>query len=347
VTQSGLSKEEETRHFEMMKILKARPERYLLRSVFEDLKNWTAGKYYGPRGYLVTTDGRPASYEYLAAQLHMNVEDLKQAIPILTEIGLIERVLLNGSPARSGQGRTHPVASGSKHRPLTNGKAKGNSKTKTKNKGKTFGKSKANEQGASKRQSGVTARAKENGNGARRKANAQERHGERKRQGQSQGAESPPMAAESSHPPTTTPPLPSEPHGADALGGSKVIPFTAIPQGSVKPDSGRQRRATAAGEAKSYNKYDLQFGTKVYIALGYQWDIESQKARREICSFASKWAQCRQRLSDLPPPVLDELGRRAIAEAGKISKRRSNRNKAAVWCTVLDKLTNAKLAEAM
>ena len=119
VTLSGLSKEAEIKHFERIRLLKARPERHLLRSVFEDLKNWTGGKHYGPRGYLVTTDGKPASYEYMAAQLEqMNVDDLKRAIPKLAEIGLIERAPFNGSPDGSGPNRTHPDTSGSKHLPL-------------------------------------------------------------------------------------------------------------------------------------------------------------------------------------------------------------------------------------
>jgi hypothetical protein len=106
----------------------------------------------------------------------------------------------------------------------------------------------------------------------KRKANAQT-----KDESKGQDKDEPPSA------PTSAPP--SEPQGSDALGGSNVIPFTA-PRGSVKPDSGQQPAlATAVG---NYDRYDGQFGTKVYVALGFPWEIGSPEARREICSFASK-----------------------------------------------------------
>jgi len=337
VTLSGLSKGGEIRHFEMMKILKSRSERHLLRSVFEDLKNWTAGKHYGPRGYLVTTEDKPASYEYLAAQLQINTDDLKQSMPILAKIGLIERVSLNVLLDGAGPSRTHPDTPGSKHRPLKNGKAKGNSKTKTKGKGKS--KSKANEQGASKRQSGVTARAKENGNSAKRKAITQEKD-QAAGQGQSkgQGQEEPPTT------PTTTPPF--KPLESDDLGGSHVIPFTA-PQTSLKPASGRQHPAVAA-VAGGYDRNDEVFGARVYVALGLRWDTGSPEGRREICCFASKWAQARVSLARLPPEVVDGLGVRLIKEAGIIARRgKRNKRPGAVWCTVVDKLVRARLRETM
>jgi hypothetical protein len=118
VTVSGLSKETEVKHFERMRDLKSRPNRHLLRSVFEDLKNWTGGKHYGQRGYLITTDCKPASYIYLAAQLAVDSKDLQKAMLELEQIGLLERVNLNGQFKDSGLVRTEPDIAGRKRMPL-------------------------------------------------------------------------------------------------------------------------------------------------------------------------------------------------------------------------------------
>lgn len=195
VTTHFLSKEQEHRFFERMRMLKSHPQRYLLRSVFEDLKNWTAAKHCATRGHLVTAEGKPASYAYLAAQLQMPVGDLKKAVPILEQIGLIEWGALNAPPDGTGPSRTQPAPSGTKRKPLNNGKRKSNTNSKTKNKRKTT--------------NGLTApgcKNKGNGNGKKDVGTA----------------DATPTT------PTTTPPMPTEPTGSDA-GGHKVIPFTGGP----------------------------------------------------------------------------------------------------------------------
>lgn len=137
VTISGLSTAAEVRHYEMMKQLKARPERHLLRSVLEDLTNWTGAKHYGPRGYLVTTENKPPSLDYIAAQLDkLEAKDLEIAMPILEDIGLIEKVIMNGSLEPSGPKRTGPDSSGRKRTPLKKDKDKDKDKNKKKKKGK-------------------------------------------------------------------------------------------------------------------------------------------------------------------------------------------------------------------
>ena len=96
VTLSPFCPDAESAYFERMRRLKARPERHLLRSIFEDLKNWTGSKPYGLRGFLVTAEGKAASCEYLAEQLTLSVEDIKQSLPILEQLGFLERTLMNG-----------------------------------------------------------------------------------------------------------------------------------------------------------------------------------------------------------------------------------------------------------
>lgn len=135
VTTHFLSKEAEIRYFERIKIIKAHTERHLLRSTFEDLKNWTAGKYLGSRGFLVNADYKPASFAYLANQLdHVPIEDLKKALPILEKFGLLERIVFNGFPDVNGQSRTQPDSSGRGRKALNKdkGKTKKNGEGKSK-----------------------------------------------------------------------------------------------------------------------------------------------------------------------------------------------------------------------
>ena len=133
VTTHFLSKDAEIRYFERMKVLKAHDQRHLLRSVYEDVKNWVAGKYLGPRGFLVDADYKPASYTYLANQLdHVPIEDLKIALPILVKIGLFEKVCFDGFPDAAGRGRTRPDGSGRRRKPLNKGKSKDKGKSKNK-----------------------------------------------------------------------------------------------------------------------------------------------------------------------------------------------------------------------
>ena len=347
VSLSGNSKPCETHHYERLKDLKARPERHLLRSVFEDLKNWAAHKPQHHQGYLVTHAGKPADYNYISAQLdHIDKSDLKKAMKILAQIGLSERGELNGQlqpkqqPKESEDNKDEnpesevekadcPEDSGNQRNDSGNDaqsfKEVKDNPTGCKNQGKDQGKT-------SNGHAAVEGEGKKNGNGAKHKANAQDKDkAAGQRQSKGQGAESPP--------------LPSEPRPSD-LGGSKVIPFTG-PLGSAKPDSSRQRPALDAG-AVDYNRSDELFGGRVYAALGLRWAAYSPEGRREICSFASKWSKARASLSGLPPEVVDELGVRLIGEARKIGRRgKRNKRPGAVWCTVVDKLVTARLREAM
>jgi hypothetical protein len=102
-----------------------------------------------------------------------------------------------------------------------------------------------------------------------------------------------------------------------------VIPFAGSPPGSV------------------ISRHGLTYGRRVYLALGYQHDIDSPEATREINSFGSKHDQI-FRLSGLLPPVVDEILNRGLHEASKIAKIKTNRNKGAVWNDLINKLAAAK-----
>jgi len=84
----------ESRHYERMRALKATPERHLLHSVLVDIVAWTAAKPYRMRGFLVTANGKRASIPYLAAQLSLSTENLEQSLPILEQLGFLERAPL-------------------------------------------------------------------------------------------------------------------------------------------------------------------------------------------------------------------------------------------------------------
>ncbi len=62
--------------------------------------------------------------------------------------------------------------------------------------------------------------------------------------------------------------------------------------------------------SQGQSSHGLSYGRRVYLGLGYNHDLDGNEARR-------------------------------LAEATKIAKRRSNRNRAAVWHTMMDKLAGA------
>ena len=82
-----------------------------------------------------------------------------------------------------------------------------------------------------------------------------------------------------------------------------------------------------------YNPHAKRFALETYQALKLPWDPASEEGKRELGCFASMWHKI-----DLPEPVFEELRARAIAEAKKISKRRQNKKKGAVWCVVFKNL---------
>ncbi len=367
VTLTGFSKGHEIAHFERMEELKSRAERHLLRSVFEDLKNWSGKKTIEHRGYLLTTAGQPATYDYLSAQLKVSVEELKQAMQILAEIGLIDRMPIgellrgempvkyetrrrrskitrNGAKPRSkrksgtkttrtlaasGSVRTNPDGVGKKRTAFKNGKGKSNEKANGNGKG-------VNE---NKNGNGNTERAKINGKGeCKGDSNVPEGNGEQ----QSEPAAT--KCRQTGLAPATAPPF--VPQVSDAR-GSRVIPFAQAPSGSVHYDrAGPQHIGTILdGMSHRYDQDAQQFAYEIYRALTLPWAVDSPQAAREIGCFAKQWQEAVK--AGLSPPDLSDLRVRALAEASKIAKRRQNRNKAAVWVDLFKRLAGSRIPKAM
>ena len=310
VSLSGSSKPYETRHYERLKYLKAIKDRHLLRSVFEDLKSWSAEKMQDYQGYLVDHAGRPADYEYIAAQLdHIEKNDLKKAMRILAQIGLIEKISQNGQfkheneDAPDGSGN-ETVNSGNGADSLQEGKA-----------ANAEGDPVDHEEKASNGLSAVEGQDKVIGS-AETKANAQ-------RAGQPQVKE----------------PIADKPTESDAGGGDRAKADTRPPPRPVNQPTGQQR-AGPLHHAGDYENSDVRYGERIWLALGYNGDIKSEKAVREITSFASKFHECRCRLWGLSPPQIDELGIRGLKQARKIARQKGNR--AAKWNDFMTKISKAK-----
>jgi len=364
---SPFAPDAEARYFERMRLLKARPERHLLRSTFEDLKNWTSAKQFGPRGFLVTSESKPATIDYLAAQLNLDIEDVKQALPLLEQLGFLERISMNGQtesdkpkrkPARKsrknsvakktkkspkktkrknkrkaqnaakdtvgGHEKRPPDSNGLKRfnparagNPSRNGKAK----SKDKNKGKVNHK-------ATGDKTTVAGRKKNNGN-SKLNANAQSK---------SNTQVNPKQQAEQQQP------EPIEPNESNALRGVPPNGGCKSSQASLRTNNGPSCNIwPTSGE---YDAGDLVYGRRVYLALGFNGDIDAIEARREITSFASVWHKCRQQLSGLSPPDMDRLGMRGLNEAKRIARycQRNKRraNPGAVWNDLMGKLAAAQ-----
>jgi len=321
VSLTGKSEAPEVKHCERLNDLKSRPERHLLRSVFEDLKNFSGKKELAHRGYLVTTAEQPAGYEYLASQLKIDISELKKAVPILGQIGLLERISMDGfadearpkktkSKARkkdkseqSGTVRNSPDASGKRRKTLK--KRKGNQSNYKTNSNENNGNDKGNTKGELKRQD------KDNSN----------------------AIEAPP--------PTTQPIKPQ----VSAKRGV-LIQFT--PPSELK-NTGRLGDI-AEKILHRYNPAAKQFAFEVYEALKLPWDPTSEQGKRELGCFASIWEKAvGWQNAGIAMTMIDELRERAIAEARKIANRRQNRKKGAVFCVVFKRLLSArcKVVEAV
>lgn len=253
VTLTAGSKVHDIKLWERLQQLKSRPERHLLRSVFEDLKCWAGLKTIKDRGYLITTEGQPASYEYIAGQLKMDIEEVKKALPILEEIGLIEKVPKK-TPDKSGRGRTKPDKSGHGRKKTDKAKRKrtkpdstGTKRKPLKNKNKT------------------------NGNGKDKSKDNKKRLSKDKPQ-------------QKAPPAKTTQPL--EPQIPQK--GGTLIQFT--PPSELKLQNIKLMDDIAAKNmVHRYNPFAKQFAFEIYKALELPWDPTSEMGRRELGCFASMW----------------------------------------------------------
>ncbi len=279
VSLSGTSKPCEVHHYERLKDLKSRPERHLLRSVFEDLKSWSAHKPQRFQGYLVTHSGRPAGPDYIASQIdYIDKNELKKAMMILHQIGLIERLVKNGQfyaknkDCPDGSGNT-PDGSGDDAQSLKEGEGKDQAAP--------------DKQKATNGLSASGCKGKDNGKGKSRKD------------------------------PSRPEPSAEEPRESD-LGGEASPERSGSPSGAVKPSEGRQRAAPVHQEG-DYEKCDIFPARRIFEILWPRRDAQNEFGRREIGSFASKIHECRCRLWAIPPPEIDRFMVRGINEASKIA----------------------------
>jgi hypothetical protein len=357
VTLSPFSPGAESRHFERMHALQSRAERHLLRSVLEDLKAWVAAKPFGLRGYLVTVEGKPASCEYLAEQLTLDIEDLKQALPILEQIGFLERVPMNGqleqkparAQAKTGAARTpkntpkkstqrNTRKSKTAKKPTVEGRIEGLperaglsrnepesscppsrvGKSKSKSKSKSKAKEKSNRPSASK------VKDKDN---PRPSASAEEQAQVQTASGakQSQTTEETPTA------PAAAPPMTPTPSENGRASGS--VP--ARPDSVHHADDPGHLSHALNSVRRRCNATAIQAGRDIYRALGSPWPDDSPESAREVGAFAS----CFERAmgSGIGPTVLVQLWEELTKEAARLRKvyaKNGNgyRSAARVWC---------------
>lgn len=314
--------------------------------VYRMLVNMAAEHTRAKRGYLLDASDQPLTATQIGRLLHIKTPKMRQILRKFASVSLLEQVHLpefdlsiNDGPKEkedSGGSKEAPPRDQKRGKdrdarntsdnfekegaPSRTGKA-GKGKIKEPN----GSKEKVNAQRGTNGETGNTTSAITTGNNS----NAQE--------GQDQEAESPPDAGKASIPPTTTPPSKTDPTDPDALGQGKTV--TAVqpaPGSDNQPTTHRRRRR--ASFAPEYDRHDVQLARRVYHALKLPWDTDGPEGASEVGSFASVWHKVMQQLSRAPPEVCDQLGLRAVREAGKIAKRKASQNKSAVWINTIRKI---------
>lgn len=360
VTLSPFCADAESRHFERMRRLKARPERHLLRSIFEDLKNWTAMKPFELRGYLVTSEGKKATNEYLAEQLSISVEDLKQALPILEDLGLLELITMDARPrpkkTKPKPRRTRSKAASAKKTKNTPKKSTKKSKRKVQNAAKrtvkypteglpdSAGLSRNETESPCRPSRKVKMKAKNNSKGCA-KGKGQEQieqsfaSAKTIREKQEQSAHAPEGATPSERQgqqqdrTTTTPataPDSMDPTEPDA-GQAKVIPLAgACPNSDRVSRTGPQ--TVGAVLSRQQHRYDGEaqaFALAVYEELGLSWDRDSREGRSELGCFAKVFHDGCKGISTAE---IGQIKVKALAHAAQVRKNAKRcRNPSAVW----------------
>ena len=297
------------------------------------------------RGYLLDSDQRPLADAKLAAAMHLSLPVMKATLQGLRKVGLIEQV---PCPQFTRPKKRKAKDESANQKQNKDGKKKSPKKPKkqtakqtVRKHSETFGNiSERSETLRAKTNKTKTAKAasaaKDNPRAAPSDYNQKATNGKTavgckrktndKRQGETTGAEALqnrtkcewPTQSRTASAPATAPPLPSEPQQSDD--GERVIPFVRSP------------------DSAELSRQGMSYGRRVYLALGYGWDINSPEASREIASFASKHDELCRKLSGLPPPQLDAMLCRGLREAEKMSRRRANRNRGAVWNTAMNRL---------
>ena len=373
VTLSSFCSDAEVNYFERMRALKVRPERYLLRSILEDVVNWTGGKPFGHRGYLITCDGRPATSEYLAEQLGMSQSDIEEALPVLERLGFLERIPMNGQielarsePTPARRKRKTGGATKSK-KTLKKGKQKSGPKSQNAAKHSIEGLTRVVPDSAGMKRNETESLCPPSRNGKRKfntkvkinvgndkslraKKNrqdevqdeAQDQAQALKGTGQTQGARAEDPAAtysKAARAPTPTPP--TKPTISD-VGG--LVTDSTGPPGSVQHTDDPSHVSHAVGQIRRRcNQAGMRAGLEVYAALGSPWAEGSVEAARETGCFGAQFEKVMA--SGLPPPGIVELWESLVAEARRLAKLYRTKggysSAAKVWCVVFRKKLDA------
>ena len=326
VSLSGQSTPPETHHYERLKSLKAHPDRHLLRSIFEDLKNWAGHKTQSHQGYLVDSEGRPADNDYICAQLdHLNKTDLKKAIITLSKIGLIERVALNGQLKPENDNKEKKKRdSKSENKVCPDGSGKGR---------KCSGKGRP-PLNKLKRKVGIDKVKDEVKVGLSAEGKAKDIRNSQDKEKSSH---------QTSTTPATTPPI--KPTISDEGGSVKVIPF-AGPPGSVNIADPMHISHAAETVRRRFNRPAHNAAAEIYLALGGKWPPDdSRETARDIGLFKAAFEKVEA--SKLPAETKTELWDSLIREAERLRKvyKKTGGYKSAkcVWCKPVfkDKLAAA------
>jgi len=288
----------------------------MLRGLYRSLVNMAAQHSRAKRGYLLDASAEPLTDGQIAKLLNYKAARMRQLLARFARVKLLEKVPLPEFDFALNETQKKDNNQGA----LNSSENSGNFRAPLKKRQTT----KAPNGAKQKTTSGLTASGKKenNDNGI-----DQSKRGDQSLESQDQAQGYGQAESRTTASPTTSPPLSSMPQESDD--GGRVVLFTRSP-----------------GSA-DYSRAGLSYGRRVYLALGYKWDIDSPKAAREIGSFASKHDQVLIVMAGVPPPALDGVLARGLREAGKIAKRKTNRNKGAVWNTVMDKLAAARRREAM
>ena len=340
------SDNESCTYWRQLMALRSKQNWLMLRGAFAELKNIAGNVSKAYRGYLLNKDFEPATEKEIGRWLGVDEKRAKQILTELEDVGLLERVNLpkfdtgddekkkKKSSKKKTTKKTERARKSTRKSERTRAPLKKKVKAKAKIKVNVKNKANGNIGNGNSKRNNKSTRQK----GRKHKDNAPDITGY-------EAAIASAKRSKAALAPTTTPPI--KPQVADA-GGSRVIPFKA-PLGSDK----RIRNPKTIGHIVQgmMHKYDKDaqvFAFEIYETLGIAYALDLPEASREIGCFASAWAKAKQ--TGLPPPVLDELYTRAVAEAGKIAKRRRQHpqrcNKpGAVWRTVFKRLLNKRCTE--
>lgn len=335
--------DEQITYRQQMALIRQRPDRHLLRSVFIELRELAACRSRAYRGYLLDDRLRPASNGWLAALCGLDSRTMQRCLKALASIGLVVQTPLpqwdlsknkdpespaaeKPKPAQKGpknakkrNPRKRPEKNGKNRRPLNIVKVKDKVKDKEKDKKKEIGiRQRKSEEKKKKTSDSIKDNPKtEIETETEGKANAQA-----SRQGQPTAVPPPPPAAQSPKP-KSKPTDPSQSDAGEAVSCTQEPPPPSINLSAMLNDL--------------YNP-EL-FADAVFQRL-FGGPPCGLHGRQEIGAYASAWERALQ--ASLKPSELKRLWDRSLLRAEQISrKRRRVKSPGAVWMHEFNKRLHA------